>query len=79
MEFKIVGAVRDIETIAAGAAVRTRAYLWKRFGRGNSRKMKGSTVVRYPDGSIWRVELHWYEAHGIGKRLVKIKKRLQRL
>jgi hypothetical protein len=37
-------------------------------------RYKGSTRVRPEDGTIWRAELHWYEAHGIGKKELKIKR-----
>jgi hypothetical protein len=30
--------------------------------------------VRLQSGHIRKAELHWYEAHGIGKRKMKIKK-----
>ena len=38
--------------------------------------MKGTATVRLPDGAFQAVELHWYEAHGIGKRELKIKRYL---
>jgi hypothetical protein len=38
--------------------------------------MKGVATVRLPNGAMRRVELHWYEAHGIGKRDWKIKRYL---
>jgi hypothetical protein len=79
MDFEVVGAIREIETIATGSAVRTRKYLWRRFGRDHWRKMKGIAEVRYADGSVWLAELHWYEAHGIGRKLFKVKRRLRRL
>lgn len=41
--------------------------------------MKGIAEVRYPDGSVWLAELHWYEAHGIGKRHIKVKRQLVQL
>jgi hypothetical protein len=28
------------------------------------------------NGSVRRAELHWYEAHGVGKRKLKIKRLL---
>ncbi len=36
--------------------------------------MKGEATVRLADGAIFDVELHWYEAHGIGKKEIKIKR-----
>jgi hypothetical protein len=31
-------------------------------------------TIRLPDGTICRAEVHWYEAHGIGKKEFKIKR-----
>lgn len=36
--------------------------------------MKGVAKVRLSDGTVIDAELHWYEAHGIGKREITIKK-----
>ena len=41
--------------------------------------MKGFATVRLPNGALRRVEIHWYEAHGIGRRDVKIKEYLEEL
>ncbi len=30
-------------------------------------------IIELQDGSIRQAEIHWYEAHGIGKRKLKIK------
>lgn len=73
MKFEIVSEVEQIETIAAGPGVRIRALLQKLYGRGRWRKRKGVATVRLQNGAIRRVELHWYEAHGIGRRDFKIK------
>ena len=73
MDFEIVSEVTNVETIAAGPSVRDRARLRKQYGRGRWRKMKGVARVRLPDGRIRLAELHWYEAHGIGKKERKIK------
>lgn len=35
--------------------------------------MKGFAHVRLKDGTIHLAELHWYEAHGIGRKEFKIK------
>ena len=73
MKFEVVGEITDVETIAVGRGVRNRALLSKAHGRGRWRKLKGITSVRLGNGKIRRVELHWYEAHGVGKRDFKIK------
>ena len=76
MKFEIVGEIEQVETIAAGPSVKVRSFLRKTYGRGRWRKRKGIGTVRLPNGNLRRVELHWYEAHGIGKRDLKIKKYL---
>ncbi len=76
MKFDVVGTIAQVETIAAGVSVKVRSFLRKTYGRGRWRKMKGVATVRLPNGNLRRVELHWYEAHGIGKRDLKIKEYL---
>jgi hypothetical protein len=71
MQFRVIGEIREVETIAAGRGVRGRARLNRLFGRGRWRKLKGIATVEQR-GEIF-AELHWYEAHGIGRRLMKIK------
>ncbi len=73
MKVDVVGAITEIEPIAAGPSLKVRAFLRKAYGRGRWRKLKGVATVRLPNGRLRRVELHWYEAHGIGKRDLKIK------
>ena len=70
----------SVETIASGPGVRVLPYLRKAYGRGRWRKLKGTAVIRVPAyaGSVRTVELHWYEAHGIGKKEIKIKRYLDR-
>jgi hypothetical protein len=79
MKFEVVGSIRGIEVIAKGPGVRVRSYLRKAYGRGRWRKLKGFATVRLPNGALREVELHWYEAHGIGKRDLKIKGYLDQL
>jgi len=74
MDFKILGDITHIETIAAGSGIRELARLRKRYGRGRCRKRKGYAEVRLGDGTITPAELHWYEATGIGRREFKIKR-----
>lgn len=78
MDFELVGQITDIETITAGRAIRVLRYLRRAYGRGRWRKMKGVATVRLPNGALRRVELHWYEAHGIGKRDLRIKRYLDK-
>lgn len=73
--FRIIGKIEQIEIIAVGNSIRILPYLNKRFGNGRWRKLKGiATVERISHGRIRLAEIHWYEAHGIGKRDGKIKR-----
>lgn len=74
MHFEIIGPIADIEAIAVGRSVRALARLRKRYGRGHWRKLKGVATVRVATGAVRRVELHWYEAHGVGRVRLKIKR-----
>ena len=78
MDFEIIGEITAIETIATGRGVHARRFLNRMYGRGHWRKMKGMAMVRISSGSLRRAEVHWYEARGIGKRDVKIKRYLDR-
>jgi len=73
---QIVGEITSIRTIAAGRRIRQLARLKKLYGPGRWRKMKGDAMVRLAHGRLRSAELHWYEAHGVGKRGMKIKKLL---
>lgn len=72
--FEVVGPIRNGETIATGRAVRAFRRLTRIHGIGRWRKRKGIATVRLPDGTLQEVEVHWYEAHGIGRRELKIKR-----
>ena len=74
MYFEIVGPIADIERIAAGTSIRQLSRLRRRYGRGRWRKLKGIGMVRLGSGDLRRAEIHWYEAHGIGRVLHKIKR-----
>jgi len=76
MHFELISEITGIETIAVGNRIRDAARLRKRYGRGRWKKMKGTALVRLASGRIRLVELHWYEAHGIGKREMKRKRYL---
>ncbi len=73
MDFKVLSELRDVEVIAVGPSLRDRARLRRNYGRGRWRKLKGVAKVRLPDGTIRLAEVHWYEAHGIGKKEFKLK------
>jgi hypothetical protein len=72
-DFEIVGDISDVETIAVGRGVRELPRLRRLYGKGRWRKMKGSARIRLRDGRVRLAELHWYEAHGIGKKEIKRK------
>jgi len=74
--FEIVGDFRDVEVIATDRSIREIRRLEKHHGRGRWRKLKGTADVRLPDGTVVAAEIHWYEAHGIGQREMKIKRLL---
>ena len=76
MDFEVIGAIRAIDTIAAGHGIYILQRLVRLYGRGNWRKLKGIATVRLSDGTIAEAEVHWFEAHGIGKRRMKIKRLL---
>jgi hypothetical protein len=77
MKFEIVGELRNVEIIATGRQIRVLATLRKKWGLGRWRKMKGvARVLIIRTGHIREAEIHWYEAHGVGKKDFKIKKLL---
>lgn len=73
VDFEIVGRIRDAQTISTGRAIRQLRRLRRRYGSGRWRKRKGIATVRLQDGTVHTAEVHWYEAHGIGRREFKIK------
>jgi len=74
MEFEIISELSNVETFSVGSGIRELARLRKKYGVGRWRKRKGFARVKFSNGIIKRVELHWYEASGIGKKEVKIKR-----
>jgi len=76
MDFEIVGEISDVETVAVSGGIRDIARLRRIYGRGRWRKLKGVARVQLRNGKIRQAELHWYEAHGIGKREIKRKRYL---
>jgi len=76
LEIKILGQISRIETIAIGRGIRELDRLRKVYGPGRWRKCKGIAKVRLPDGTKCMAEIHWYEAHGIGRKEYKVKRLL---
>ncbi|HSS19677.1 MAG TPA: hypothetical protein VLL54_06360 [Pyrinomonadaceae bacterium] len=75
-DFEVIGNIEGITIIAVGGSIREIHRLRKVFGQGRWRKLKGKATVKLEDGTIHLVELHWYEAHGIGRKKLKIKRYL---
>ncbi len=73
MDFEFVGDLTDIEVIAVNSSIRELEGLREKYGGRRWRKLKGVALVRLESGSIRLAEVHWYEAHGVGKRKMKIK------
>jgi hypothetical protein len=76
MQPEPIGEILDVEVIAAGQGIHELARLRRAYGAGFWRKLKGTALVRLPDGSVCRAEVHWYEAHGIGRKELKVKRLL---
>jgi hypothetical protein len=76
VRFELLGDIQQVEAIATGRGIRILQRLVRLYGKGNWRKLKGRATVRLSDGTIAEAELHWFEAHGIGKRRMKIKRLL---
>ena len=73
MNFEIISEIAEIQTIAFGRQIRDLARLRRMYGKGRWRKLKGVAQVRLRSGRIRMAELHWYEAHGIGRKEIKRK------
>jgi hypothetical protein len=76
MDFEILSTISDIETIAVGNRIRDIAKLRRKHGKGRWRKLKGIATIRLRNGRVRVAELHWYEAHGIGRKEMKRKRYL---
>lgn len=77
MQFRIVGKILAADCIAVGRSLRNRRRLRKKHGGSRWRKMKGVAVVELPDGVKALSEIHWYEAHGVGRVDFKVKRLLE--
>jgi hypothetical protein len=72
-EFDVISEITGVEVIARGPGIRDLSRLNRQYGRGKWRKLKGNALIRLRSGRVRMAELHWYEAHGIGKREMKRK------
>ena len=73
-DFELLSGITNIETIAVNISIRERNRLKGQFGGRRWRKLKGVALVSFPNGEVRRAELHWYEAHGVGRRKMKVKR-----
>jgi len=76
MNFEIISDITDIEVIAKGRGIRDLARLRRTHGWGNWRKLKGIASIRLASGRVRLAELHWHEAHRIGKKEIRRKRNL---
>jgi hypothetical protein len=75
--FKLRGEIANVEVVATGRSIRILQKLRKQYGAGHWRKLKGVALVELPDGTVCAAELHWYEAHGVGRKDMKVKRLLE--
>jgi hypothetical protein len=73
-DFELLSEVMRIEVIAVNLSIRERKRLKAQCGGRRWRKLKGEGRVRFPNGEIRQAEVHWYEAHGTGRRKLKVKR-----
>jgi hypothetical protein len=78
MRIEIVGEITQIEMIAVGRRIRELARLRRVYGPGRWRKLRGIARVRVGGGPAFEAEVHWYEASGVGRKELKIKRILDR-
>lgn len=75
-DFEIIGNITNVKPIAVGSSIRDITHLRRSYGYGRWRKLKGVATIRLANGRIRKAEVHWYEAHGIGKKEMKRKRYL---
>jgi hypothetical protein len=74
MRFAILSEISNVQTFATGSGIREIARLRRLYGRARWRKRKGIAHIKLADGTVRVAELHWYEASGIGRKEIKIKR-----
>lgn len=76
MVFEVIGTIRNVETSARGSGIRELRRLRRIYGEARWRKRKGTAEIRLQDGTIRLAEPHWYEATGVGRKELRIKRYL---
>ncbi len=76
MDFRILGLITSVETIASGRGIRELKRLQRLYGKARWRKRRGEAMIELQDGAVQRAELHWYEASAVGRKEYKIKRYL---
>jgi len=74
MNFEIISAITEIDTIAISNSIDELKRLRKQYGEGRWRKLKGVAMIRLRSGRVRKAEIHWYEADGIGRKEFKRKR-----
>jgi len=73
---RILTPITAVENIAVSGTIKDLKRLRKTYGGRRWRKLKGVATVELITGDVRLAELHWYEAHGVGKKEIKIKRLL---
>jgi hypothetical protein len=77
VSWRIIGELESVETIARGRGIRELRRLKKVYGGKNWRKRTGvGNIALGATGKVIPAEIHWYEAHGVGRVEWKIKRLL---
>ena len=77
MDFEVIGEISAIERIASGSRLRRAQRLRRDYGAGNWVKRKGVARVRLEDGTMRTAKVHWYEAHSVGRKALKVKRLIE--
>ena len=73
---QVLSPIRNQLVIARGRQIRMLRRLIRCYGGRNWRKMKGEAFIQDETGREYDAEIHWYEAHGVGKCDIKVKRPL---
>jgi hypothetical protein len=76
VEYKLVEEPSEVDLVARGRTIREIRLLRRKYGGRNWRKLKGVARVELPSGAVRKAEVHWYECHGVGRRMMKVKRLL---